>query len=156
MVAAPEADTDNDGVIDKMDYCPMTPGPVDNNGCPVIAQEVQEVLDTAFANLEFETGKSIIISSSFIYLDKIVDVMQKKSEFKLLIEGHTDNVGREEANMSLSQNRALAVKKYLISKGIEAGRIEAKWYGETKPIADNNTEVGRQKNRRVEMSITFD
>ncbi len=152
----PETDTDNDGVLDKDDYCPMTPGPVENNGCPVIAKEEQEILDTAFANLEFETAKSVIKTSSHNSLDKIVELMNKKPDFKLLIEGHTDNVGRDASNMSLSQNRALAVKQYLVSKGIDADRINAKWYGETKPIADNDTEEGRQKNRRVEMKIVFD
>lgn len=152
----PETDTDNDGVLDKDDYCPMTPGPAENNGCPVIAKEEQEILDTAFANLEFQTGKSVIKSSSFESLDKIVELMNKKPDFNLLIEGHTDDVGRDASNMSLSQNRSLAVKKYLESKGINQNRITSKWYGETKPIADNSTEEGRQKNRRVEMKIIFD
>ena len=152
----PYADTDHDSVPDKDDLCPMTPGPVSNNGCPVIKKEEQEILDTAFANLEFQTGKSIIKASSYSSLDKVAELMKKRTDFKLLIEGHTDNVGRAAANMSLSQNRALAVKNYLISRGIDATRLIAKWYGETKPIATNDTPEGRQKNRRVEMSIVFD
>jgi outer membrane protein OmpA-like peptidoglycan-associated protein len=152
----PETDTDKDGVIDKDDFCPMTPGPVDNNGCPVIAKEEQEILDTAFANLEFETGKSIILSTSFNSLNKIVELMNKKTDFKLLIEGHTDDVGQEESNLILSQNRAIAVQNYLIGRGINYNRITSRWYGETKPIADNSTEEGRQKNRRVELMIIFD
>lgn len=152
----PIADSDNDSVPDKDDLCPMTPGPVSNNGCPFIDKEIQEVLDTAFANLEFETGKSIILTSSYLSLDKVAEVLKDKPNFKLLIEGHTDNVGRDAANMSLSQNRALAVKNYLVSRGIDESRITAKWFGETKPIADNSTAEGRQKNRRVEMNIVFD
>ena len=152
----PYADSDNDSVPDKDDLCPMTPGPVANNGCPIIKKEDQEILDTAFSNLEFQNGKSIIKPSSYISLDQVADLMKNNPEFKLLIEGHTDNVGREAANMSLSQNRALAVKSYLISRGISEAKLIAKWYGETKPIAPNDTPAGRQKNRRVEMSIVFD
>lgn len=152
----PITDTDMDSVPDNEDLCPMTPGPVSNNGCPIIKKEVQEILDTAFANLEFETGKSIIIPSSYVSLDKVAELLKNNPSFNLLIQGHTDNVGREAANMSLSQNRALAVKNYLISRTISKERIKAEWFGETKPIADNNTKEGRQKNRRVEMSIIFD
>jgi outer membrane protein OmpA-like peptidoglycan-associated protein len=152
----PYADTDNDSVPDKDDLCPMTPGPVSNDGCPVIKQEVQQILDTAFANLEFRFGKSIIKPSSYHSLDRVADLMIEHPEFNLLIEGHTDSIGRDAANMSLSQNRALAVKNYLISRGVKAERLTAKWYGETRPIAPNSTAEGRQKNRRVEMKIVFD
>lgn len=152
----PIADTDNDSVPDSEDLCPLTPGPVSNNGCPIIEEEEQEILNTAFSNLEFETGKSIIKDVSFASLDELVKLFEKKEAFNLLIEGHTDNVGRSAANLYLSQNRALAVKNYLVSKGINTDRIEAKWYGEDKPIADNETKEGRQKNRRVEMTVVFD
>jgi outer membrane protein OmpA-like peptidoglycan-associated protein len=152
----PYADSDNDSVPDKDDLCPMTPGAVSNAGCPVINKEEQEILNTAFNNLEFSNGKSVIKKSSYNSLDELAALLTKKEHFRLLIEGHTDNVGRETANLSLSQNRALAVKKYLVDKGIDKSRIDAKWYGETKPIADNNTAEGRAKNRRVEMKVIFD
>ncbi|MCF8299209.1 MAG: DUF5723 family protein [Saprospiraceae bacterium] len=152
----PFVDTDNDGVLDKDDWCPMTPGVVENNGCPVLEEEEQEILNTAFENLEFTSGKSIIKSSSFASLDELAELFMKKPEWQLLIEGHTDNVGRPASNMSLSQNRANAVKTYLISKGVKAETMTVKWYGETKPIADNETPEGRQKNRRVEMTVIFD
>ena len=155
-MGCPYTDTDHDSVPDKDDLCPMTPGPVSNNGCPVIKKEIQEVLDTAFANLEFRTGKSIIKKSSYESLDKVAELMIKHPEFKLLISGHTDNVGRPESNMSLSQNRALAVRNYLIKKGVDKSKLKAVWFGETKPIATNDTPEGRQKNRRVEMKIIFD
>lgn len=155
-LGCPFIDTDKDSVLDKDDLCPMTPGPVSNNGCPEIAVAEQEVLNTAFNNLEFETGKSIIKSSSFTSLDELAKLLAKKPDFKLLIEGHTDNVGNDNSNMSLSQNRALAVQKFLVDKGISTSRITSKWYGETKPIAPNDTELGRQKNRRVEMKVVFD
>ncbi len=152
----PLADTDKDGVPDVDDVCPMTPGPVENQGCPVIEVAEQEILNTAFSNLEFETNKSIIKSSSFSSLDELVELMKQKPDYRLIITGHTDNVGNDAANMSLSQNRALSVRNYLINNGVPAENITAKWYGETMPIADNETYEGRQKNRRVELKVVFD
>ena len=71
------------------------------------------------------------------------------------IAGHTDNVGSEESNMTLSKNRTQSVGKYLQGKGVPASQIVMEWHGETMPVADNNTPEGRQKNRRVEMKIDF-
>jgi outer membrane protein OmpA-like peptidoglycan-associated protein len=149
-------DTDNDGISDKYDLCPTLPGIAQNNGCPEIKKEEQDVLNKAFSNLEFETGKSVIRKSSLSSLDELVAVMQKRPEFKLLLAGHTDNVGKPESNLALSKNRTLAVKNYLAKKGIESNRIKAEWYGQTKPIATNDTPEGRQQNRRVEMKIVFE
>jgi len=152
----PYADSDNDSVADKDDLCPMTPGLISNNGCPVLAKKEQEILNTAFSNLEFANGKSEILTSSYDALDELASLMKKRHEINLLVEGHTDNVGRKNANMSLSKNRANSIKKYLITKGIDGSRIETKWYGDSKPIADNSTKEGRLKNRRVELTIVFD
>jgi outer membrane protein OmpA-like peptidoglycan-associated protein len=149
-------DTDGDGISDKYDMCPTIPGIVQNNGCPEIKKEEQEVINKAFDNLEFETGKSIIKSSSKSSLNELAALLKKKPEFKLLVAGHTDNVGNATSNMTLSKNRTLAVKKYLVTAGVEAERIRTEWYGSTKPIADNSTPEGRQHNRRVEMSIIFE
>ena len=79
----------------------------------------------------------------------------EKSDWNLLLEGHTDNVGDDVTNMRLSQERAQAVSTYLIKKGIGSTRIEVKNYGETRPIATNDTEQGRKQNRRVEMKFVF-
>ncbi len=152
----PYADTDNDSVPDKDDLCPMTPGPVSNNGCPVIEEKEQEILNTAFSNIRFVSGKAILMKSSYASLDELAELLIKKSDFRLLIEGHTDNVGRDAANMRLSQKRSMAVKKYLVQKNVDASKIDAKWYGEAKPIADNKTEEGRKENRRVELKVIFD
>lgn len=151
----PYQDTDEDGVLDKDDKCPNTPGPVENDGCPVIEQEVQEILNTAFENLEFETGKDVIKQESIPSLSELAEVLTKKPEWKLQIAGHTDNVGNDQANLILSKKRAEAVKNFMISKGIEAERLSVLYFGETMPIASNDTPEGRQKNRRVEMTIVF-
>lgn len=112
-----------------------------------------EILKKAFDNLEFETGKEIIKQTSLSSLEELAGLLQKKPEWRLMIAGHTDNQGQAAANMKLSQKRAEAVKKFLVSKGIADSRFVVKWYGSTKPIADNKTPQGRQKNRRVEMTI---
>jgi outer membrane protein OmpA-like peptidoglycan-associated protein len=149
-------DTDGDGISDKYDICPTLPGVPQNNGCPEIKKEEQDILRKAFDNLEFETGKAVIRSSSLGSLDELARVMYKRPEFKLLLAGHTDNVGNADANMTLSKNRTLAVKKYLVKNGIAEERIRTEWYGQNKPVASNSTAEGRQMNRRVEMSIVFE
>lgn len=113
----------------------------------------EEILKKAFDNLEFETGKEIIKSTSLASLEELATLVQKKPEWRLMIAGHTDSQGQAAANMKLSQKRAEAVKKFLVSKGVSESKFVVKWYGSTKPIADNKTPQGRQKNRRVEMTI---
>lgn len=152
----PFTDTDGDGVLDKDDDCVNTPGPVENNGCPVIEEEEQEILNTAFENLEFKSGRAVIKEESFPSLDELAELLVKKEEWKLLIAGHTDDVGKETANMVLSKKRSEAVKQYLAEHGVLEARLFVEYYGEMKPIADNDTEEGRQKNRRVEMTIQFE
>jgi len=151
----PYNDSDADGVLDKDDKCPLTPGVAANNGCPEIKKEEQEVLNTAFSNLEFQSGKDVIKAESFESLSKLADLMKKKPEWMLKIAGHTDNQGNRTVNILLSRKRTMAVKKYLISRGIADQRVVAEWFGPDKPIADNKTPAGREKNRRVEMEILF-
>ena len=105
------------------------------------------------SDLHFETGKSTIKANSYSVLDELVDYMNRKSDLKIEIGGHTDNEGSETSNKTLSQSRAEAVRKYLIKKGISASRMVAKGYGEAKPIADNLTMAGRALNRRTEINI---
>ncbi len=116
-------------------------------------KEEAEVLKKAFNNLEFATAKDIIKPESFASLDELAALMAKKPNWRLKISGHTDNQGKAITNMKLSEKRAKAVQKYLVAKGISADRFKVEWFGATKPIADNKTEAGRQKNRRVEMLI---
>ena len=90
------------------------------------------------------------------HLNSLAEKLKQKSEWNLLLSGHTDNVGDDDANMILSKNRSEAVKKFLISKGLAESRIKVNYFGETKPIADNYTPKGCQKNRRVEFVILFE
>ena len=152
----PYTDTDGDSVPDIRDKCPNTPGPVKNNGCPELKKEEKEILKTAFENLEFETASAKIRPSSYASLIDLARLLKKKPKWRLLIEGHTDNVGSREYNIKLSKRRAEAVKKFLMEQGVEGDRIITKGYGPDKPIAPNDTPEGRQKNRRVEFTILFD
>lgn len=100
--------------------------------------------------VNFDTGKATIRPESLPRLDNVVDFMQHKKSAKIEISGHTDNVGNKKANKTLSEKRANACRDYLISKGIDGSRIKAVGWGDEKPIAPNDTEAGRQKNRRIE------
>jgi outer membrane protein OmpA-like peptidoglycan-associated protein len=151
----PWPDTDGDGVLDKDDQCPKTPGPVENHGCPVLKEKEKEILKKAFDNLEFVSGQAIIRSTSFASLNTLAELLKEKPDATLLIAGHTDNTGSHEINMKLSKARAEAVKKELMARGVKADQLNVEYYGETKPIADNNTAAGRQKNRRVEMTMSY-
>ena len=115
-----------------------------------------EVLKTAFDNLEFRTAKDIILNESKPSLEELSAVLIERPTWVLEISGHTDNVGDEDKNMVLSKKRAESVKRFLTSHGVDETHLIIKFFGETTPIADNNTAEGRQKNRRVEMKIIFE
>lgn len=115
--------------------------------------EEQEILKTAFDNLEFETGKDKIKEVSFGSLEELAKLLAKKPKWKLRVSGYTDNVGKASSNLILSKKRAISVKNFLIVNGVDADRIDAKWFGEDNPVASNKTKEGRQKNRRVEMKV---
>lgn len=149
-------DTDDDGVVDIDDHCILTPGDPSNFGCPLLKVEEAAILKTAFENLEFETGKAVIRSTSYASLDELALLLISKPLWKLRISGHTDDVGNAESNMNLSKNRTQAVGKYLQAKGLIPSQLTMEWFGETRPIADNKTPLGRQQNRRVEMLVVFD
>lgn len=151
----PYTDTDGDGVPDKDDKCPETPGPKENDGCPEIEEEVEEVLRTAFENLEFETAKAVIRPSSFPSLLELAEVLKAKDGWNLQIAGHTDNVGNPQSNMVLSKKRAESVRDFLEAQGVDKSRFNVLYFGDTQPIDTNDTPEGRQRNRRVEMTIIF-
>ncbi|MCB0738330.1 MAG: OmpA family protein [Bacteroidetes bacterium] len=104
-------------------------------------------------DITFETGKSNLTAESYKYLDEIVDWMKRKPKLKIEVAGHTDDVGDDDANLTLSQKRANAVKDYLVKKGVAANRIVAKGYGEKEPVATNETPEGRAQNRRTEVRV---
>lgn len=104
-------------------------------------------------NCTFESGKATLKPEAYQVLDDLVDYLKRKEDERIEIGGHTDNVGKAEANLLLSANRANAVRDYLINKGIAADRLTAKGYGLTMPVEDNDFEEGRQANRRTEVKI---
>jgi outer membrane protein OmpA-like peptidoglycan-associated protein len=152
----PILDRDNDGVNDDVDKCPDVAGPASNNGCPVvqISAEVNKMLGGTGQAVYFSSNNAKLASTSNVSLDKIVTVLKNNPDVKIKIEGHTDNAEKDADN--LSEQRADAVKAYLVSKGISADKIKVEGSGSTMPIADNNTAAGRTKNRRVEIKIKED
>jgi OmpA-OmpF porin, OOP family len=148
-------DGDGDGVADLDDKCPTKVGPVSNQGCPEITKEDKKVLDFAMSAVEFESGKSVIKTGSYSILDQVVTILTKYNEYKVSIEGHTDNVGNEGNNQKLSNDRAKACYDYLVSKGISSSRMKFQGFGSANPIGDNKTAAGRQRNRRTEFKTSL-
>ena len=139
-------DSDGDGIADYLDKCPNTAKGtrVDNSGCPLKA--IIELRGVTFAN-----NSANLKADSTAILDEMAITLKRYPELKVEVAGHTDSSGPSEYNANLSQRRADAVRTYLISKGVDAGNLTAKGYGEDKPIASNATREGRAKNRRVEL-----
>jgi OOP family OmpA-OmpF porin len=122
------------------------------------AEVEQKILEKGRATLdvEFDTGKSVVKPKYYNDIRNVAEVMKKYPDLKIVIEGHTDNVGGEKYNLNLSQKRAEAVKSIMVTKfNIEASRLVAKGFGYSKPIASNSTKEGRQKNRRVEAAVEY-
>ncbi len=151
----PVPDSDGDGINDEEDRCPNLAGVRENQGCPAIPDEVKKKVNLAAKNILFVTGSAKLQTSSFKGLNEVATILQENPEMELNIDGHTDNVGSEEMNQTLSDNRAASVKNYFVSKGIDESRIKSAGHGELEPIADNKTATGRQKNRRVELLLSY-
>jgi len=162
-------DSDKDGVPDYLDKCPDTPlgVKVDKDGCPppppppppppapapkpVIIEKGRQTL-----NVEFDFDKSTIKKGYYNDINSLVKVMKDYPDLNVVIEGHTDSVGNDAYNKKLSQRRAESVKKYMVENGgIDANRLKAEGFGESKPIASNKTKEGRQQNRRVEAAVDY-
>ena len=148
----PIPDGDGDGVNDEEDKCPARSGPASNQGCPEIAKEVIEKINIAAKNVFFATGSYKLLAKSFKSLNEVATIMKEDETLMLDIDGHTDDVGTNENNQVLSENRAGSVRTYLVSKGVAESRMKSTGYGEDKPVADNKTAAGRAKNRRTEMT----
>jgi len=118
---------------------------------PVIIEKGRQTL-----NVEFDFDKSTIKKGYYQDIDNLAQVMKDYPDLNVVIEGHTDSVGTAAYNKKLSQQRAEAVKKYMVEKGsIDANRLKAQGFGEEKPIASNKTKEGRQQNRRVEAAVDY-
>ena len=148
-------DTDGDGVFNNIDKCPDVAGAVANKGCPEIKKEVIQKIALAAKGINFETGKAVITASSFKSLDDLVTLLNSYPGASVEIQGHTDNNGTPESNKTLSQDRANAVKRYLSAGGVSEVRMTAIGYGQELPLADNKTEAGKTKNRRVDFKLVY-
>ena len=145
-----DVDTDKDGIIDRLDVCANSPSgiSVDEKGCSIIAIEMEGV--------NFEAQSFELTKDSKRILDEAVLVINANPALKIEVQAYSDSKGSEKYNLMLSEKRATIVKKYLVTQGANESQLEAKGYGEIEPIADNNTEAGRAKNRRVALSVIKD
>jgi OOP family OmpA-OmpF porin len=168
-----ENDADGDGVVDRLDQCPDTPAgtTVDEKGCPPAAAPPAEgcrapapgePIDlegcatgeaVVLKGVNFEVNSSRLTANAKVILNQVADSLAAASGMRVEIGGHTDAQGSDAFNQKLSERRAQAVKDYLISRGIDAARLESKGYGEAQPVDSNETVEGRELNRRVEMKI---
>lgn len=166
----PVVDTDKDGVLDAVDRCPTQPGPAVNGGCPiapapsavpgpapnqspVVLTPAAQDLEAAAQGIEFEPNSATITLGSSKVLDQAVRVLNANPALHMEIGGHTDSSGDPQRNRQISQQRADAVKKYLIDHGIAGDRLRAQGYGADRPIVSNDTPEGRAQNRRVEFTL---
>ena len=150
-------DADGDGVFDGLDRCANTPAgtPVDERGCPEQAQSAnmfQESDKLVLEGVNFEPNSAQLTEDSKSTLDHVAFTLKDWTKVRVEIGGHTDASGTEAHNLELSQARADAVRDFLISQGVDESRLVSKGYGESEPIADNNSGRGRAKNRRVELT----
>lgn len=143
-----ELDGDADGVVDRLDECPGSPA-----GAKVDARGCEESL--VLRGVVFDNDSSKITAQSEMILDSVADILSKRTHFKHIeVRGHTDSVGTDQYNQKLSQRRADAVKSYLVGKGLAAGLFTTKGFGESQPIAPNDTADGREQNRRVTLEFS--
>ena len=153
----PDLDNDGDGIADADDQCPAVAetanGYQDADGCPDEVPATVAKFTGAIKGIKFKTNSAVIARTSYKVLSKAAKVLAEFPNLRVEIQGHTDDKGKDEKNLALSQKRAESVKKYLVKKGIDESRLEAKGYGETAPVADNTTRKGQAENRRVEFKL---
>ncbi len=158
-LGCPDTDVDGDSVVDRLDNCPTQAGDPRNQGCVApqlvkintsLDQPRLEILE----KVHFAIGRAVIQPRSFPLLNDVAAVLKAHPEIKKLqVEGHTDSTGSMALNLRLSDRRAEAVRRYLIRKGVESGRLQAAGFGPNRPVASNATVTGRAANRRVEFNI---
>jgi OOP family OmpA-OmpF porin len=149
----PWPDRDGDGVYDKDDKCPDVKGTVANQGCPEVSDEVVKRLNDYAKTILFDSGKSSFKQQTYPVLEAITAILKEYPNSNFSIEGHTDSDGSDALNQTLSENRAGAVKNYLIEKGIASSRLSSVGFGESKPIDTNKTKAGKANNRRTEVKL---
>ncbi len=142
-----ENDTDKDGVTDRLDLCPDTASGVDTDKAGCSAQQTTIVLE----GISFQFGTSDLAEEASTILNTAAMILKNNPNIKMEVAGHTDSVGDANANLQLSTSRAKAVLAFLTNAGVAGDRLQAKGYGSSEPIADNATNEGRAKNRRVEL-----
>jgi outer membrane protein OmpA-like peptidoglycan-associated protein len=151
----PPGDRDGDGFPDHLDRCPDEAGPSAELGCPerqtlvVLQKDRIEVRE----QVHFEPNQFRILPDSFGLLDQVAGVLRDHPELNISVEGHTDDRADDAFNLTLSRQRAAAVRDHLVRAGIDAVRLTAEGYGERRPLAPNDTEAGRLANRRVEFVV---
>jgi uncharacterized protein (TIGR03382 family) len=155
----PIRDRDQDTVEDQRDNCPDVPGPVDNQGCPAEEKQLVEIQQDRIQikdKIHFDFDKATIQRRSYGLLDQVANVLLEHPEIvSVSIDGHTDSQGSSAYNRDLSQRRAAAVRDYLAQKGVAPERMEARGFGEDRPIDTNATSAGRAANRRVEFLTRY-
>lgn len=149
----PYTDSDGDGISDRNDKCPNEAGPRSNNGCKVFTKKEETLLNEYARVILFSPNRAEIKNESKTILQDIITILKNNTSARFTINGYTDSVGATESNFKLSEERALAVKNYLILNGINPNRLTSKGYGEANPIAPNTNIQGRRKNRRVEIVL---
>ncbi|MGM0574812.1 MAG: OmpA family protein [Myxococcota bacterium] len=155
----PDPDNDQDGIPDTADGCPNQPedmdGDEDEDGCPDLYEKIVVKKDRIELKQKvfFATARARVLPRSYDLLDEVVDVLQRREDLRVRIEGHTDSRGASRYNKRLSQRRADAVKDYLDKAGVDPTRLVTVGYGEEVPIDTNETREGRARNRRVEFHI---
>lgn len=144
----PGQDSDGDGIVDVQDRCPGTPAgsKVDASGC-IVGQTL------TLTGVKFENDSAVLTEASRKILDEVAESLKNQPNVRVEIGGHTDSIGNDAYNHILSQQRAEAVRQYLISRGVSGDRLVAMGYGEFRPVASNETPEGREQNRRVEFKL---
>lgn len=171
-------DSDKDGIKDYEDNCPLLQGPKENNGCPLQApivyhepmveelvaepvvefdedekSDIMDKINLLSKSIYFKSSSDQLKVKSYQPLNEIADVMRDYPDSRFKIEGHTDSRGNDNYNLELSKKRSKSVYNYLANEGVASNRLSSRGYGETRPLATNETEDGRQKNRRVEINF---
>jgi outer membrane protein OmpA-like peptidoglycan-associated protein len=159
---AQDGDEDGDGVFDRRDRCPDTPAntPVDHHGCPmpqypdsVKPEHAQSEVITLGDDVLFAFNQSDLTPTAKSQLDALMSKFEDADVVSIKVVGHTDSVGADAYNQALSERRASSVAEYLLSQGVAPNKVTSEGKGESQPIADNETEAGRAKNRRVDLHI---